>query len=59
MNQLFRKNNYDLSINKYRVVERERIEYEPVQNILNRIESTESDFLNGFRELSNMIEEEK
>ena len=54
-----RKNNYDLSINKYRVVERERIEYEPVQNILNRIESTESDFLNGFRELSNMIEEEK
>ena len=52
-----RQNNYDLSINKYKVVERKKIEYEPVREILNRIESTENNYLNGLRELSNLIEE--
>lgn len=51
-----RDNNYDLSINKYKQVEREKIEYEPISNILQRIEESEGVYLKEYRELCNMLE---
>jgi type I restriction enzyme M protein len=50
-----RQNDYDLSINKYKKVEREIVEYEPVVDILNRIEKTEDGFIKGYKELCNML----
>ena len=50
-----RQNDYDLSINKYKEVEREKIEYESVEDILNRLEETESNYLKGYRELCEML----
>lgn len=52
-----RQNDYDLSINKYKEVEREKIEYEPVEDILHRLEETEENFLKGYKELCDMLEE--
>lgn len=52
-----RKNDYDLSINKYKEVEREKVEYEPVTDILTRLEQTESQYLKGYSELYKMLEE--
>jgi hypothetical protein len=54
-----RQNDYDLSINKYKEVEREIIEYEPVEDILQRIDETEGFFLKGYKELCNMLEVKK
>ena len=51
-----RENNYDLSINKYKEIEREKVEYEPVKDILARLEKTESDYLKGYSELYKMLE---
>ena len=53
-----RQNDYDLSINKYKEIERETIEYEPIKVILNRIGKSEKDFMAGFEVLSNMLAEE-
>ena len=53
-----RQNEYELSINKYKVVEREKVEYEPVNDILHRLEDTEEVYLRGYRELCKMLEEE-
>ena len=53
-----RNNNYDLSINKYKEIERERVEYEPVKDILTRLEKTEGDYLKGYSELYKMLEGE-
>ena len=53
-----RNNNYDLSINKYKEIEREKVEYEPVKDILTRLEKTEGDYLKGYSELYKMLEEE-
>jgi type I restriction enzyme M protein len=50
-----RQNDYDLSINKYKEVEREKVEYEPVKNILRRLEETEGNYLKGYRELCDML----
>jgi type I restriction enzyme M protein len=50
-----RKNDYDLSINKYKEVEREKVEYEPVTAILRRLEETESNYLKGYKELCDML----
>ena len=50
-----RQNDYDLSINKYKEVERERIEYEPVTDIMARLEQTEQEYQKGFVELSEML----
>jgi type I restriction enzyme M protein len=50
-----RKNDYDLSINKYKEVEREKVEYEPVNAILRRLEETESNYLKGYKELCDML----
>lgn len=52
-----RMNDYDLSINKYKEVEREKVEYEPVTDILTRLEQTESQYLKGYSELYKMLEE--
>jgi type I restriction enzyme M protein len=50
-----RQNDYDLSINKYKEIEREKVEYEPVKDILHRLEETEGTFLKGYRELWDML----
>lgn len=50
-------NDYDLSINKYKEVEREKVEYEPVADILARLEKTESEYLKSYSELYKMLEE--
>ena len=52
-----RNNDYDLSINKYKEVEREKVEYEPVADILARLEKTESEYLKCYGELHKMLEE--
>ncbi len=52
-----RNNDYDLSINKYKEIERVKVEYEPVSDILTRLESTEGDYLKGYSELYKMLEE--
>jgi len=53
-----RENNYDLSINKYKEIEREKVEYEPVADILARLEKTESDYLKSYSELYKMLEKD-
>ncbi len=52
-----RNNDYDLSINKYKEVEREKVEYEPIADILARLEKTESEYLKSYSELYKMLEE--
>lgn len=54
-----RQNDYDLSINKYKEIEREKVEYEPVKDILVRLEENEGEFLKGYRELCKMLEEDE
>lgn len=51
-----RANNYDLSINKYKEVEREKVEYEPVSTILARLEQTEGEYQKNYTELKKMLE---
>lgn len=50
-------NDYDLSINKYKDVEREKVEYEPIKDILARLQQTEGEYAKGFEELKGMLEE--
>ena len=52
-----RNNDYDLSINKYKEIERERINYEATSDILARIESRESNYLKVYSKLYKMLEE--
>lgn len=52
-----RNNDYDLSINKYKEVEREKVEYEAMADILARLERTESEYLKSYSELYKMLEE--
>ena len=52
-----RQNDYDLSINKYRERERVKVEYEPVSDILNRLETKEGNYLKVYSELYKMLEE--
>ena len=52
-----RQNDYDLSINKYREIERVKVEYEPVSDILNRLETKEGNYLKVYSELYKMLEE--
>ena len=52
-----RQNDYDLSINKYKEVEHEKVEFEPVKDILRRLDENEGNYLNGYKELCNMLEE--
>ena len=52
-----RANDYDLSINKYKEVEREKVTYEPVNDILSRLKANEADYLSGYNALMEMLEE--
>lgn len=52
-----RQNDYDLSINKYKEIECERVEYEPVKDILARLEQNEAEYAKGYEELRSMLEE--
>ncbi|ANB60542.1 type I restriction-modification system subunit M [Anoxybacteroides amylolyticum] len=50
-----RENDYDLSINKYKEIEYEEVEYEPPTVILERVEMLEKDIVQGLKELKEMI----
>ena len=50
-------NDYTLSINKYKEIEREVVEYEAPEVILGRLESAEVNIKNAFDELRKMLEE--
>ena len=50
-----RNNGYDLSINKYKEVERKKVEYDSVSTILARLNQTESEYLKGYNELSELL----
>ena len=45
-----RENGYVLSINKYKVIEREKVKYEPSDVILGRIEKTEEEIVAALKE---------
>lgn len=50
-----RANDYDLSINKYKEIEKERVEYEDPAVIFARLEATERECAQGFVELKKML----
>lgn len=50
-----RENDYDLSINKYKEIEYEEVEYEAPGVILERIEALEKEIMQGLQELKEMI----
>jgi type I restriction enzyme M protein len=50
-----RKNDYDLSINKYKEIEYEEVEYEEPSVLLNKIRSLEEEILDGIQILENLI----
>ncbi|MBE2911289.1 type I restriction-modification system subunit M [Anoxybacillus flavithermus] len=50
-----RENDYDLSINKYKEIEYEEVEYEAPSVILERVEALEKEIMQGLRELKEMI----
>lgn len=50
-----REKGYDLSINKYKEVEREHIDYEPTADILARLSASEEEYNQGFVELQKML----
>ncbi|MBQ0085951.1 MAG: SAM-dependent DNA methyltransferase [Prevotella sp.] len=53
-----RSNGYDLSINKYKEIERVKVEYEPVSVLLSRLGNTEKEFAKGYEQLTKMLEED-
>ncbi|EAC4354688.1 SAM-dependent DNA methyltransferase [Listeria sp. FSL L7-0233] len=53
------ENDYDLSINKYKEVIYEEIEYEEPESILREIEKIELDILSGIKKLDALLKEEK
>lgn len=52
-----RNNDYDLSINKYKEIEREKVEYEPVADILTQLDNIEAEYIKGYSRLAKMLEE--
>ncbi|WP_327054429.1 class I SAM-dependent DNA methyltransferase [Geobacillus thermodenitrificans] len=50
-----RENDYDLSINKYKEIEYEEVEYEAPSVILERVEALEKEIMQGLQELKQMI----
>ena len=50
-----RNNGYDLSINKYKEVEKVKVEYEKPEVVLGRIEALQEEITAAFKELKNMI----
>lgn len=49
------KNDYDLSINKYKEVVYEKVEYEPTEVIIEKIESIETEIQTEFAELKKLL----
>ncbi len=52
-----RANDYDLSINKYKEVERVKVEYEPVSKLLKQLDTLEDEYTKGYSRLAKMLEE--
>lgn len=50
-----RKNNYDLSINKYKEVEYEQVQYDSPKTILSEIQTLETEVQQGLAELEAML----
>ena len=48
-------NDYDLSINKYKEVVYEKVEYEPTDVIMGKIEAIESEIQTEFAELKKLL----
>ncbi len=53
-----RANDYDLSINKYKEVEREKVVYDSVSTILSRLDKSETEYVKGYSKLVKMLGEE-
>ena len=53
-----RSNDYDLSINKYKEVEREKVVYDSVSTILARLDKSETEYVKGYSKLVHMLGEE-
>lgn len=51
-----RNNDYDLSINKYKEIEREKVVYDSVESILARLDKSETEYIKGYSELVRMLE---
>lgn len=51
-----RQNGYDLSINKYKEIERVKVEYEPVEVLLDQLDHIEAEYVKGYGELAKMLE---
>ena len=52
-----RNNDYDLSINKYKEIEREKVVYDSVETILARLDKSETEYIKGYSELVSMLED--
>lgn len=52
-----RQNDYDLSINKYKDIERVKVEYESVETLLSQLNNIESEYSQGYERLAKMLEE--
>lgn len=50
-----KENDYDLSINKYKEIEYEKVEYEPTAVILQKIKNLEAEIQDGFSELEKLL----
>ncbi|MBE2940725.1 type I restriction-modification system subunit M [Anoxybacillus flavithermus] len=50
-----RENDYDLSINKYKEIEYEEVQYEAPSVILEKVETLEKEIMQGLQELKKMI----
>ena len=50
-----REKGYDLSINKYKEIEREKVEYEPSEVIMERISALEDEIKQSISELKNIL----
>ena len=53
-----RTNDYDLSINKYKEIEREKVVYDSVETILSRLDKSETEYVKAYSELVKMLGEE-
>ena len=51
-----RNNDYDLSINKYKEIERVKVEYEPVSELLAQLNHIEAEYVKGYSNLAKMLE---
>lgn len=50
-----RENDYDLSMNRYKEIEYEEVEYDPPQVILARVKKLEEEIMQGIEELEEMV----